>query len=50
MTQEEIAHKLEVFARRLAMIATSTTRAHNLEKEMLVKDIKALAGMLRYTP
>lgn len=46
MTQEQIAQKLEVFSRRLAMISTSTTRAHNLEKEMLVADIKKLAGML----
>jgi hypothetical protein len=50
MTQEEIAKKIEILARRLAMIATSPTRMHNLEKELLVKDIKALAGMLRYTP
>lgn len=49
MTQEEIAQKIEVFARRLAMIATSTTRAHHLEKEMIVRDIKILAEMLRYT-
>lgn len=49
MNQEEIAQKIEVFARRLAMIATSTSGLHNLEKEMLVKDIKELAKMLRYT-
>lgn len=49
MTQEQIAGRLESFARRLSMIATSTTRAHNFEKEMLVKDIKSLAEMLRYT-
>jgi hypothetical protein len=50
MTQEQIAQKIEVFARRLAMIMTSTTRAHNFEKEMLVADIKKLAEMLRWTP
>lgn len=49
MTQEEIAQKIEGFARRLGMIMTSTTRAHNLEKEMLVKDIKDLAAMLKFT-
>lgn len=49
MTQEQIAQKIEAFARRLAMIVTSTTRAHNFEKEMLVKDIKSLAAMLKWT-
>jgi hypothetical protein len=49
MTQEEIAHKIEVFARRLAMIATSSTRSHNFEKQMLVKDIKSLAEKLVWT-
>lgn len=50
MTQEEIAYRIEAFARRLSMIMTSTTRSHNYEKEILVKDIKALAEMLRFTP
>ena len=49
MTQEEIAHKIEVFARRLSMIMTSDTRAHNFEKEMLVRDIKILVAALRFT-
>lgn len=49
MTQEEAARKIEVFARRLHMIMTSTTRAHNFEKQMLIKDIKALAEILRFT-
>jgi hypothetical protein len=49
VTQEQIAQRIEVFARRLAMIMTSTTRAHNFEKQMLVKDIKALADALRFT-
>ena len=50
MRQEEIAQKLEGFARRLSMIMTSTIRAHYFEKEMLVRDIKRLAEMLRWTP
>lgn len=49
MTQEEIAHKIEVFARRLSFIATSPIKAHNYEKEMLIKDIQILAGMLKFT-
>ena len=49
MTQEQIAQKIELFARRLAMIMTSTKRAHNFEKQMLIKDIKTLADALRFT-
>lgn len=49
MTQEQIAQKIEGFARRLSMIMTSTDRAHNFEKQMLVKDIKDLAAMLKFT-
>lgn len=49
MTQEQVAQHIESYARRLAMIMTSTTRVHNLEKEMLVSDIKKLAEMLKFS-
>jgi len=49
MTQEQIAQHIETYARRLAIIMTSTTRAHNTEKKMLVSDIKKLAAMLVFS-
>ncbi len=49
MSQEEIAKHIEIYARRLVLIIYSDSRAHNFEKEMLVKDIQRLAAMLRFT-
>lgn len=49
MTQREIAHKIEVFAHRLAEIMDETSRAANFEKWMLVKDIQNLAQLLVWT-
>lgn len=48
MTQEQIAQRIREFAHRLADIATSSARNHNLEKQILVKDIKTLAVMLKW--
>ena len=49
MTQEQIAQRIEVFARRLAMIMTSTANAHNYEKQMLISDLRKLVTMLKFT-
>ena len=49
MTQLEIAQKIELCSRRLCILMDSTSRAHNIEKQILVDDIKRLAEMLRFT-